>query len=105
MQYYVEKLDKRHTGWHLWRYRLRVQNDFSTAKTHYKNFHTLRAWMIEQYGLSAERDQYESIVNSCKGYEPFDPPWAWHIDRDYLNNMYIYISNDEVLAHVTLRWR
>ena len=104
MQYFVEKLDKRHTGWHLWQYRLRVQNDFSTARTHYKNFHILRSWMIEQYGISSERDQYEAITNSCKGYESFDPPWAWHVDRDYPNNMYIYIKNDTVLSNITLKW-
>jgi hypothetical protein len=104
MQYYVEKLDRRHTGWQRWRYRLRIQNDFNLAKTHYKNFHTLRAWMIEQYGLSAERDQYDPIANSCKEYELFDPPWCWHIDRDYPNNMYIYVKNNEVLSNITLKW-
>ena len=60
--------------------------------------------MVEQYGLSSERDQYESIANSCKGYEPFDPPWAWHVDRDYPNNMYIYVKNDAVLSNVQLKW-
>ena len=60
--------------------------------------------MIEQYGLSCERDQYESIAISFKGYEPFDPPWSWHIDRDYPNNLYIYIKDDIVLSNITLKW-
>jgi hypothetical protein len=60
--------------------------------------------MIEQYGLSAEREHYQPIATACKFYEPFDSPWAWHVDRDYPSNMYIYVKNDAVLSNIQLKW-
>ena len=104
MQFILEKLDGRHTGRGLWKYRLRIQNDLYAPKSYPRNFHMLRSWMIEQYGLSSERDEYKTIALACIAHEGFDPPWCWHVDRD-TNNMYIYIRNDEVLSHTTLRWR
>jgi len=104
MKFFVEKLDKRHTGHLLWQYRLRIQNNLQEAKSQYKNFHILRSWMIEQYGVSSERDTYTDILMACKGSELFDSPWCWHVDKDYPNNLYIYTRNREVLSHITLRW-
>lgn len=104
MKYYIEQLDRRHNGHALWQYRLRMQRTVDLEKSHHRNFHILRSWMQEQYGNSCERDLYGNIALACKGYEPFDPPWCWHIDRDYPNNLYIYIKNREVLSNITLKW-
>ena len=104
MKYFVEQLDKRHTVHYLWRYRLRIQVNFDLNRSHYRNFHVLRSWMIEQYGVSCERDLYGSTAISCKGYEPFNPPWCWHVDKGYPNHQYIYVKDDTVLSNVTLKW-
>jgi hypothetical protein len=104
MQFQVERLDKRHTGHWLWRYRLRIHNDHYQSKSSYKNFHQLRSWMIEQYGVSCERDSYEHTVIACKGHEFFEPLYCWHVDRDYPNTSYIYVKDDAVLSNITLKW-
>lgn len=104
MKFFVERLDRRHTGYHVWRYRLRIETVFDITRSHYRYFHVLRSWMIEQYGVSCERDLYESVVIGCKGFEPFDPLWCWHVDRDYPNNQYIYVKDDTVLSNITLKW-
>ena len=107
MKFYVETLDRRHTGHLLWKYRLRIQTSLDLARSRYRNFHVLRSWMIEQYGVSSERDSYVNIAVASQGYndgEPFNPPWCWHIDRDYPNAMYIYVKNHEVLSNITLKW-
>ncbi len=104
MKYFVERLDKRHNGHAFWQYRLRMLRTVDLAKSHHRNFHILRSWMQEQYGSSCERDLYSNTASACKGYEIFDPPWCWHVDRDYPNNLYIYIRSQEVLSHISLRW-
>ena len=104
MKFTIEKLDRRHNGYLFWHGRLRIQNNLQEAKSQYKNFHILRSWMIEQYGVSSERDTYTDILMACKGSELFDPLWCWHVDGDYPNNQYIYVRNQEVLSHITLRW-
>jgi hypothetical protein len=104
MQFTIEQLDKRHNGWLNWRYRLRIGEDRGQAKSNFKNFHQLRSWMIEHYGISTERDSFESTFNALKDVELFDPRWCWHIDRDNLNRQYIYVENREMLSHITLKW-
>ena len=104
MQFQIEKLDKRHTGHESWQYRLRILNDLHVSGSHHRNFHQLRSWMIEQYSVSAERDSYEIIAGSCQGHGSFDPPYCWHVDRDYPNMQYIYVKDDTVLSNITLKW-
>jgi hypothetical protein len=104
MKFFIDRLDKRHNGYSFWQFRLRIQNSLDLARSHYRNFHQLRSWMQEQYGNSCERDLHASIATACKGYEPFDPPWCWHVDQDYPNAMYIYVRNQEILSHITLRY-
>ncbi len=105
MNYIIETLDGRHTGNELWKYRLYITqyalHQFSDDRFRY--FHTLRSWMIEQYGPSCERDIYFKTVVAHKGYAPFQPPWCWHIDREK-NYLYIYVRNDETLANIQLKW-
>jgi hypothetical protein len=104
MKFYVEQLDKRHNGHMYWQYRLRLQTSTDLEKSHHRNFHLLRCWMQEQYGDSCERDLYGNIALACKGYESFNPPWCWHVDRENQNTLYIYIKNREVLSNITLKW-
>jgi len=104
MKFFVEKLNKRYTGHLLWQYRLRIGHSPNAYKSANRNFHTLRSWMIEQYALSTERDSYANTVLEFKDNELFDPPWCWHVDRDYPNTQYIYVQNRNILSHITLRW-
>ena len=104
MKYHVERLDGRHTGHDIMQYRLRMQITTGIPNSHHKNFHTLRSWMREQYGDSCERDLYKKTALAFHGYESFNPPWCWHVDRDYPNNMYVYVQNREVLSHISLKW-
>ena len=105
MKFTIEKLDRRHSGSLLWKHRLcfaRKYNDNQHDK--FRHFHQFRLWMTEIYGPSCERDYYGSNVLAFKGHESFEPPWCWHIDRDYPNTQYIYVKDDTVLSNITLKW-
>lgn len=102
MKYYVEQLDRRHTGFATWQFRLRVAGSGKLAPT--GNFHILRSWMIEQYGSSCERDLFEDTAMDMDCVEiRFNPKWCWHVDRNY-RTQYIYVQNHEVLSNITIKW-
>ena len=105
MQFIVEKLDGRHTGNDIWRYRLYITQRQLSVYSHdrFRDFHQFRIWMTEQYGPSCERDYYMDTLLAHRGYDPFEPLWCWHIDREK-NHLYIYIRNDDVLSNIHLNW-
>ena len=105
MMYSVEPLDRRHTGHEYWQYRIYItqQQLSSYSGDRFRYFHQLRIWMTEQYGPSCERDIYSRTILAYKEYDPFDPPWCWHIDREK-EYVYIYVKNETILSNFTLKW-
>jgi hypothetical protein len=100
----IEKLDGRYNGSLFWKTRVYFQDRYTSQHDRFRQFHQLRVWMTELYGPSCERDYYSATALGFKDHGSFDPPWCWHIDRQFPNNNYIYIKDDEMLSHVLLKW-
>ena len=100
----IEKLDARYNGSLYWKNRVYFTDLHAQQYDKFRQFHELRCWMTEQYGPSCERDYYSSTKLAFKGSDQFDPPWCWHIDRQYPNRQYIYVKDDTILSNVLLKW-
>lgn len=108
MKFQVEKLDGRHTGHELWRYRLYIVQSllYRYSDERFLYFHQLRTWMTDQYGPSCERNYYSNMVsahNAAPDITQFNPPWCWHIDTEK-HYLYIYVRDDDTLSNIHLKW-
>lgn len=90
----LEKLDRRHTGHEIFKYRVWMNGPQQDRIT---EFLTLREWCWDTWGAACERDIERNF--------PFNPVWSWHHDENAAwGNLYIYLSDDAALSMFKLKW-
>lgn len=87
-----KELDKRHSGYGTFAYRVQVTG---TKSNRMVEFDRVRQWCWETFGPSCERDSYKTVNPSA--------PWAWHIETDHYMP-YIYIANTDAESLFKLKW-
>ena len=103
MNFKIERLDKRHSAWGIYKYRLHFSAVPGKVSTKYQDFHEFRIWAWDTFGPGCERELYSVTAISFKNYREFSPVWGWHFDgRD--NSTYIYLVGDAELSMVQLKW-
>lgn len=93
-----QRLDRRHSGFHAWKYFIKFPYDCD--KTHRHNFFTVREWCWSLWGPSKELDEWlqdTNNLNACSQNEF----WCWQNDR---YNTRIYLRTDKELSQLALVW-
>jgi hypothetical protein len=111
MKLVISKLDGRYTGSSWFKYRIEFISNmygYDAHKHRAQQYQEMLEWLWEIYGPGCERDHWKFMAfkdETTTGHEARKngPQWAWFVDQK--NNIpYIYVSNDEVLAHIQLKW-
>lgn len=94
----LEKLDRRHTGHSLFKFRAYIIGRHDGNK-----FAEIRNALWEAYGPSSERD-----LNGWCGPNgtQINPHWAWHIETTSAGSFhyYLYLTSDEEASFFKLKW-
>jgi hypothetical protein len=88
----ITKLDGRFTGYPYFHYRIRARYNaqYPTEMERCMAFNQMRNWLIEQFGMSCERDIYLKLIQ----YQPVAPNvvadvgWCWH-PESYRPSFYV----------------
>lgn len=90
----LEKLDGRHTGHEIFKYRIWMNGPQQDRTTEFLN---LRQWCWDTWGPGCERDIQRQVF--------LNPHWAWHHDENAAwGNLYIYLADDQALTLFKLKW-
>lgn len=102
--YSVLKLDRRYTGSHHFKYRIRI-NGSDAYVSSVDNFRNVMDWCSQVWGNSVDVDHHR-ILQSNK-YAVNDL-WAWQLRlpgmRRSGTDFHVYLKDDRELELFTLRW-
>lgn len=106
MKYKVEKLDGRYKGHRHFKYAIAVMTDHwsNPSITRLENFLLARAWCVDVFGLSCDRESFLTLKMYEKDLKAYNlnTHWCWH---DHDGDTKIYLAGDSELMVFDLKWR
>ena len=100
----IKKLDRRHTGYGIWKYYINKRIGIGTRDNSNQEFYRWRDWCWQNWGGSKELLEWISDYNKLTVIEKVscqNPNWCWFNDRF---NSRIYLRTDEELTMFILKW-
>jgi hypothetical protein len=102
--YSVLKLDRRYTGSHHFKYRVRINGSEAYVQS-VDNFRNIMDWCSQTWGNSVDVDHHRILA--FKGYRTNDT-WAWQLRlpgmRRSGTDFHIYLKDDAELMTFELKW-
>ncbi len=114
MNFTIIRLDGRYTCSTYFKYRLEFNSPilgYDRNQELARQQQEMLEWCWEAFGPGCERDFYKFVAfkeNTKPGYNIAErkenaPRWAWYYDPKQFSP-YIYVTNDDTLAHIQLKW-
>ena len=105
MKVTVKKTDKRYTGSNVFGYVVDIRNTpFPVIHTKlnksqkFSQFHQVRDWCIQTWGMSCEREHYLQLFADGLAVNTH---WCWHTEFYYTK---IYLHSDKEANWLKLKW-
>jgi hypothetical protein len=102
----VRKTDKRFTGSNHFDYVVDIKADterimgmIMKSAIRYKEFHDVRRWCIDTWGMSCERSHYLHMSTALP--EDVNARWCWHSEFDETK---IYLKSSKEANWFKLKW-
>jgi len=99
MKFKKHQLDRRHNGYHHWKYfiAIRYEKDMYQLR---QDFFTVRDWCWTTWGTSKEINEW-MMDNKQLDAVSQNPHWCWQNDRYHMR---IYLRTDKELSQFALVW-